>query len=111
MSGQDLMVELSGKIGLLDSALKQFGKRGRDNAGAEEKYRIALAQKILIERDKGTPATVISDICRGDKNIARLKFERDCAEVTYKAAQEAINIYKLQIRVLQDTIEREFRSG
>lgn len=110
MSGQDLMIELQGKISLLDAALKHLGKRGRGNAEAEQKYRVALAQKILLERDKGTPVTIISDICRGDAEIARLKFDRDCAEVTYKAALEAINVYKLQIKVLQETIDREFRS-
>lgn len=109
MSGQELMAELSSKHSLLDSALQLFGKRGRANAEAEQKYRVALAQKILEERDKGTPVTIISDICRGDKAIAKLKFERDCAEVTYKAAQEAINVYKLQIKVLENTIDREYR--
>ena len=75
----------------------------------ESEYRQALAKKILLEREKGTPVTVISDVCRGDKEIAILKFERDVAEITYKAASEAIQVYKIQIRVLENTIEREYR--
>lgn len=109
MSGQDLMMELSEKVRLLDTALKQLGNRGRGYAKSEQDYRTALSQKILLERDKGTPVTIISDICRGDKEIAKLKFERDCAEVVYKSALEAINCYKLQIKVLEGTIEREYR--
>lgn len=70
MSGQDLMNELAAKVGLLDTALRKLGERGRSHAQAERDYRVALAQKILIERDKGTPVTIISDICRGSAEIA-----------------------------------------
>ncbi len=103
------MQELSNKVSLLDSALQQLGNRGRFHADTEQKYRVALAQKILTEREKGTPVTIISDICRGDREIARLKFDRDCAEVTYKAALEACNVYKIQIRVLESQINREWK--
>ena len=94
---------------MLDTALKQLGNRGRAAADAEQKYRIALAQKIMVERDKGTPATIMSDICRGDPQIAKLKFDRDVAEVTYKSAMEACNIYKIQVKVLENQIDREYR--
>jgi hypothetical protein len=108
VSGQDLINELSIKTKSLDTALNEFGKRGRVWAQAEMDYRIALAEKILIERDKGTPVTIISDICRGDRKTAKLKFERDIAETVYKSAMEAINTYKLQIKVLENQIDREY---
>ena len=104
----EMLVELQGKVKLLDAAINQLGKRGRAYAEAEQKYKIALAKKILIERDKGTPVTIISDLCRGDAEIARMRFERDCADVGYKAAMEAINSYKLQIRILDAQIQREW---
>lgn len=108
----DLMNELGAKSALLDKAIFQLGKRGEAYAKAERDYRVALRQKILEERDKGTPVTIISDICRGTPEIARLRFEKDVAEVSYDAAREAINGYKLQIRILDAQIEREWgRSG
>jgi len=106
----ELILELKSKVELLDKALGQLGKRGREYAEAEQKYRIALSQKILLERDKGTPVTIISDICRGTEDIAKLKLERDIAKQVYKAALEACNVYKIQIRVLENTIEREWGS-
>ena len=109
MSGQDLMQELQEKVQLIDSALQQLGKRGRSYAQAEMDYRQALNQKILMERDKGTPVTIISDVCRGDRAVAKYKFERDVAEVVYKSAMEALNVYKLQLRILENQIEREYR--
>lgn len=108
MSGQDLFIELQDKQRLLETALGELGKRGRAHANAEQVYRIALAQKILEEREKNVPVTIISDICRGDKAIAKLKFERDCAEVIYSAALEAIQTYKLAIRMLDAQIGREW---
>lgn len=109
MSGQDLMLDLQGKVQLLDKALQQLGKRGRDYAEAEREYRVALAKKIAAERDKGTPVTIISDVCRGSQEVANAKFQRDTAETVYKSALEAINVYKLQLKLLENQIDREFR--
>lgn len=111
MSGQDLMMELWDKQRTVEMALGELGKRGRKRAAAEQEYRVAYAQKILTERDKGTPVTIISDVCKGDKELARLRFERDVAETMYDAALEAIQVYKLGIRVLQEQINREWNKG
>jgi len=110
ISGFDIMQALSDKVKLLDEANRQFFKRGEAYAKAEHDYRIALAEKMTIERANGTPATLLGDICRGDRAIAKLKMERDIAEVVYKSAGEAINNYKLQIRVLDAQISREYNS-
>ena len=109
MSGQDLMDELSGKIALLDKALGEFGRRGRAYAQAEHDYRTALSSEIAKERADGTPVSIINDLCRGKPHIAKQRLERDISEVVYKAAGEAINSYKLQIRVLEGQIDREWR--
>ena len=105
----DLIQEIGTKSSLLDAAVKQLGVRGKAYAQAERDYKVALAKKIMQERDKGTPVTIISDICKGDSEIARLRFERDCAEVVYKSAMEAIQSIKLQIRILDAQIEREWK--
>ena len=108
MNGQDLMIEMQGRIKMLDTALQQLGNRGRAYAQAERDYREALSKKILMERDKGTPVTIISDVCRGDRQIAGLRFNRDVAQTVYEAAKEACNVYKLEIRTLDEQISREW---
>lgn len=110
-SGQDLMLELQEKLRLLDAALATYGTRGRAYAEAERDYRVELRKLILTERVNKTPTSIIGDVCRGDPTIAEMKFQRDVAEATYKSAIEAINIYKLQIRVLENQIEREWKNG
>lgn len=104
----DLINEIGQKSRMLDAAIRELKVRGVAYSQAERDYRVALAEKMLKERDNGIPATICSDICRGDKTIARLRFERDCAEVVYKSALEAINAMKLQIRILDAQVEREW---
>lgn len=109
MSGQDLMQELNDKVNLLNKALSALPERGRSYAMEEYYYRVALSKDILTERSGGLPVTIVSDVCRGKEAIAELKFKRDVAEVMYKSALEAINGYKLQIKILENQIDREYR--
>lgn len=108
MDGMSLYSELDGKTKMLDVAVRELRSRGSAYAQAERDYRVELAKAILEERAKGTPATICSDVCRGRKDIAQLRFERDCAEVVYKSALEAINSIKLQLRLLENQIQREW---
>lgn len=104
----DLVSEVFRKAEMLEVALTESGKRGKALSQAEMTYRVALAEKILNLRDSGFPATLIGDLARGDKEVAKLKFDRDCAEVVYDNAREAINTYKKNIDVLREQIAREW---
>jgi len=104
----DPISEVWRRAEMLEVALKECKTRGRAAAEAEKTYRVKLAEKMLELRDQKFPATLIGDLARGDKDVAMLKFERDCAEVVYENAQEAINVYKRQIDVLREQIEREW---
>lgn len=105
----ELIQELGAKSAMLDKAVTQFSARGKAYARAEHDYRVALRKKILEARADGFPVTIISDICRGDPEIARLRLEKDIALTVYESAKEAIQSYKLQIRILDAQIEREWR--
>ena len=104
----DLIQEIGAKSALLDAAIKQLGIRGKAYAQAEHDYRVAMRKKILDERAKGTPVTIISDLCRGDPEVAKLRLERDIALTVYESAQEAIQSIKLQIRILDNQVSREW---
>ena len=96
---------------MLEVALKECKVRGKAAAEAEQTYRVALAKKILELREASYPATLIGDLARGDKEVARLKFERDYSEVVYDNAKEAVNVYKRQIDVLREQIDREWKNA
>lgn len=104
----DLVTEIMDKSRMLDVAISELRRRGQKYAEAERDYRVALAKQMLTERDNGMPVTIISDICKGKSEIAQLRFSRDCAEVLYKSAMEAINSMKLQIRLMDSQLDREW---
>lgn len=104
----DLVTEIMDKSRMLDVAILELKRRGQKYAEAERDYRVALAKQMLTERDNGMPVTIISDICKGKSEIAQLRFSRDCAEVFYKSAMEAINSMKLQIRLMDSQLDREW---
>lgn len=104
----DLVNEIMDKSRMLDVAISELKRRGQKYAEAERDYRVALAKQMLTERDNGMPVTIISDICKGKSEIAQLRFSRDCAEVLYKSAMEAINSMKLQIRLMDSQLDREW---
>ena len=92
----------------LNDALATFRQNGIKSCEAENNYQIEKSKEILRLRDEGTPTTLIPHIVKGLPNVAKLNFERNVADVVYKANQEAINIKKLQLRVIEAQIEREY---
>jgi hypothetical protein len=61
----------------------------RDFAKADESYRRALAERIVFEHADGSAWTVAPDLARGDKEVARLRRERDIAEGVREALMQA----------------------
>ena len=108
---QALTEELDELTDRLEAELKTCKESGCQYAENEAEYRKALRVAILEERSKGTPVTVISDLCRGRNDIAELKQRRDCSEALYKATQVAINVYKLKIRIVDEDIKRTWSNG
>jgi hypothetical protein len=93
---------------MLSVAITKLKERGKRAAETEADYRIALSTKLLELRSNGHPVTIIGDIARGNKDIAHLKLLRDIAETEYNVAQEFINVTKLQIKILENQINREW---
>jgi hypothetical protein len=86
----------------------KLGEAGRAYAKAEHDYKVLCSQRILIRRSDGMPVTAIKDIVRGEREVARLRLERDIALTMYEVAKESINAEKLIIRILDAQITREW---
>lgn len=76
-------------------------------AEAEREYRMLLSAMTAKERMHGTPVTVISDLCRGDKQIADAKVHWKSAEAEAKASQHLHFLKKDRLAILQRIAERE----
>lgn len=108
MSEYDLYTELQQKIVQLDTSIKALRKSGTSYAQAEKDYKILLRQECLKLRDDGMAIGMIDKTCYGIPSVAEKRFQRDVAETVYKANLEAINSIKLQMRLLENQIQREY---
>lgn len=104
----DLLNELQNLTKQLSNSLKQLRVNGMKLAEAERDYKIAVNKKALLLRNQDMPVTLISQVIYGYEDIAQLRFLRDSAEVVYNANKEAINTLKLQIRIVESQIQREY---
>lgn len=93
---------------LLETAVTEMKKRSKDLAEKEYFYKMALSKRLTELRAEGQPVTHLADIARGEPNIAQLRLNRDIARGLYDSSQEAINVYKIRIRVLENQYAREW---
>lgn len=104
----DLIQEIQQKTRQLERAIKELRKTGTAYAQAEREYKVLLRQECLRLRDEGMAIGLIDKTCYGIPSVAEKRFLRDVAEATYKANLEAINSLKLQIRIIDAQIGREW---
>jgi len=107
----DLYNELTIKTGELNTCIKQLRKTGTAYAEAERAYQLKKAEKALKLRDEGMPVGLIEMTIKGDKEVADLRFKYQVAEITYDANKEAVQSTKLQLRLIENQIQREYADG
>lgn len=105
----DLFNQLQEMIQKLNVSIKTLAKNGQALAEAEKDYKITLRQEaIKLRQEKNMPVTLISQIIYGVPDVAEKRYKRDVAEAMYNTNQEYINTMKLQIRVLENQLSREW---
>lgn len=105
----ELWLQIEEKNKMLEKAINELAQNGYDLAEKERNYKMALNKKALELRANEMPVTLINQVIYGYENIASLRFERDTAQVKYNSNQEYINIIKLQIRILESQLNREYK--
>jgi Holliday junction resolvasome RuvABC ATP-dependent DNA helicase subunit len=104
----DLITQVNRLNSELTQSIKLLRKNGDEYARAESEYQIAKAQTVLNMKDAGASVTEISLSIKGQPEVAEKLFKRDVAKVMYEANQEHINTVKLQLRLLDNQIAREW---
>lgn len=104
----ELYDELQKRVRQLDFAIKELRKNGIAYAEAERDYKVKLREEILKLRNEGMAVGIIDKTCFGIPSVAELRFKRDVAKTVYEANMEAINSTKLQLRLLENQINREY---
>lgn len=108
---QDLMYELQQARIDLNKSIMFLRKNGTEYAQAEHDYQVIKAQTVLVMKSNGCPVTEINLAIKGQPQVAEAMLKRDVAKVTYEANQEHINVKKLEIRVIENQIAREWNSN
>ena len=107
----ELYEELQAKTKQLDTSIKTLRLNGTAYAQAEKDYKILLRQECLKLRDEGMAIGMIDKTCYGIPSVAEARFRRDVAKAVYDANQEAINSLKLQMRLIESQLQREWGSA
>lgn len=92
----------------LNTSVVKLRDYGRELAEAEKDYKITLRQEALKLRSDGMAVTLINQIVYGIPEVAQKRFNRDIAETMHQTAIENINSIKLQIRILEAQVQREW---
>lgn len=100
--------DIQDKTKALEISIKSLRKTGTAYAEAEKNYKVKLRQKVLEMRADGEAVGIINLTIYGMPDVAELRFKRDVAEAVYKANLESINATKLEIRILDNQLEREY---
>ena len=108
MTGADLINKLNNLNKKLSTGINLMAKYGKDYAEAERDYKITLNQECLKLKDNGMAVTLIDKVVYGVKAVADKRFKRDSAEILWKTSQENVNAIKLQMRILDSQISREW---
>lgn len=105
----ELYEEIEQKKEELTTSIKLLRKNGEELAARERDYKVKLRQEALkLRAEKGMPVTLIAQIIYGVPEVADLRFKRDVAEAMYRANQEHIQVIKLQLRLLEAQLSREY---
>ena len=108
MSDYDLWQEIEQKRRELNVCIREMRKSGTAYAQAEREYKVKLREWCLKLRAQDMPIGLIDKTCYGIPEVADMRFKRDVAETVWKANQEAVNSIKLQLRILDNQLQREW---
>lgn len=104
----DLYVEREQLREKLNQCVLLMRKTGTEYAEADRAYNLAVRTAWMRLRDEGMPVGMISKVYKGEKEVADKRFVLIVAEGMRDANKEALLSYKLQLRLVEEQIQREY---
>lgn len=104
----DLYEQIMRLMSELTLSIRKLRDNGAKLAEAERDYKITLRQEALKLRAGDMPVTLINQIIYGIDEVAEKRFKRDVEQANYDANKEHINVVKLQLRILEAQLAREW---
>lgn len=107
----DLWEDIQADLRLLSRSVSELRIRGEARAKADAAYRSLKAKAILEAKASGIPATLAKEVIYAREDVQKALLERDCTEALYDTCIEGINATKLQIRVNEAQLERDWNQA
>ena len=104
----DLYVEERQLRSKLDALIDEYRRCGMEHAKRDREYYALKAAKTLELKEQGMPATVITQIIKGVEPVAVAREKMLVSETMARAALEAILSTKLQIKLVESQLQREY---
>ncbi len=104
----DLYEQITRLMAELTASIRKLRDNGANLADAERDYKITLRKEALKLRADDMPVTLINQIIYGVPEVAEKRFKRDVEQANYDANKEHINVCKLQLRILEAQLSREW---
>lgn len=92
----------------LDECIEEYRRCGIEHAKRDREYYVIKATKTLELKDDGMPATVIAQVIKGVESVAAAREKMLVAETMTRAALEAVMSTKLQIKLVESQLQREY---
>lgn len=92
----------------LDQCIKMLRQTGSEYAMADREYNVAVRACWMRLRSDGMPVGMIDKVYKGEDDVADKRFRLIEAEAMKDANKEAVMSYKLQLRLVEEQIQREW---
>lgn len=107
----DLYEQITKLMQELTASIRKLRDNGAKLADAERDYKITLRKEALKLRAGEMPVTLINSVIYGVEEVAEKRFKRDVEQANYDANKEHINVVKLQLRILEAQLAREWTNA
>lgn len=108
ITGQDLTAAIIETMQQADEANAEVVPAGTRMAQKKAEYEIALADKMLVLRDAGAPASIVEKLAKGTQDVAAIAVEVETSKVLYEASKTEISLRQTELKTLNDMANREW---
>lgn len=77
---------------------------GLKKAKTEEQYRVALQKEMARLKLEGYKVTIIPDLARGNEEVAKLRLERDIADINYTVCRDSLRYNEKELDILRSQL-------
>ena len=103
MNPQQIINKMNQCLMAMQKGNIEYKSLGLKKAAAEEN-RVALQKEMARLKLEGYRVTIIPDMARGNEEVARLRLERDIADVNYTVCRDSLRYNEKELDILRSQL-------